>query len=74
LAVSVTANTLLVTEHDPASQTVAEYVAAWLAHVRGRVRAATYEGYEALKARPAVIPRGGAFVEDLPVASSPRPL
>lgn len=48
LAVSVTASTPLAAEPDPSSQTVAAYLAAWLGHVRGRVRAATYEGYEAL--------------------------
>src|SRR5712692_2264136 len=33
---------------EPSDLAVGEYLEQWLAHVRGRVRATTYEGYEAL--------------------------
>ena len=37
-----------------AALSVGEYLAGWLAHARGRVRAVTYEGYEVLLRRHAL--------------------
>src|SRR5581483_6931837 len=50
LSVAWMANTAsaLTAPNDAAPETMGDFLAAWLAHMRGRVRRVTWEGYEVL--------------------------
>jgi integrase len=53
------------TADPPSDASVASYLIEWLAHCRGRVRAATYEGYESLLRRHALPVLGELPLRDL---------
>ena len=38
-------------QSEPAGLTVADYLEQWLAHMRGRIRGSTYDGYAGLVRR-----------------------
>ena len=38
----------MLNRHDPTDRVTAHYLEDWLAHIRGRVRARTFQGYEGL--------------------------
>jgi len=66
MCVAMDATAASATPPDPADRlTVAGFLEGWLAHVRGRVRAVTYEGYEALLRLHALPALGSMALADL---------